>query len=500
MPAVRKILIANRGEIAVRVARTCRAMGIPSVAVYSDADVDAPHVRAADEAVAIGAAAARESYLNVEALLAAARKSGADSVHPGYGFLAENAGFARAVEAAGLTFIGPPADAIATMGDKVAARALMEKAGVPVVPASGILAPDPQSFGAAAERLGYPVVIKAAAGGGGKGMRIVRRPEELAEAVRGAAREALAAFSDERIYLERYLERPRHVEVQVFADAHGRVAHLGERECSIQRRHQKIIEESPSPAVNPTLRTAMTDAAVRAASAVRYLGAGTIELLLAPDGSFYFLEMNTRLQVEHPVTEWRCGLDLVREQILVARGEPLSFGDVTLQGHAIECRLYSEDPAHQFLPATGVVRALVEPAGPGVRFDGGIAAGSVVGVEYDPLLAKVSTWGTTREEARARMLAALRETIVLGVTTNRDYLRAVLAHPAFAAGDTHTEFLAQHLPEWRPPVGRRRDLAALAAAIVLAERGTRTDAAHDGARSAGEPSVFETLGAWRVGG
>ncbi len=496
MASVTNVLIANRGEIAVRIIRTCRAMGVATVAVYSEADADAPHVRLADRSVAIGPPPARASYLNVAALLAAARTAGADAVHPGYGFLSENAAFARAVTEAGLTFIGPAADAIAAMGDKVAARTRMERAGVPVVPASDVLAPDPDAFASAAAAIGYPVVIKAAAGGGGKGMRIVRAPAELGDAVRGAAREAAAAFADGRIYLERYLERPRHVEVQIFGDVHGRVVHLGERECSIQRRHQKIVEETPSPAVDPELRAAMTDAAIRAARAVGYVGAGTVEFLLDPEGRFYFLEMNTRLQVEHPVTEWTTGLDLVREQILVARGEPLSFSDVVPRGHALECRLYSEDPAHDFLPATGAVHALVEPAGPYVRFDGGVVAGSVVGVEYDPMLAKISTWGATREEARTRMLAALRETVLLGVVTNRDYLRDVVAHPAFVAGATHTQFLAEHFAGWRPATGRRRDVAAVIAALALATRPVGDGAV---ASDAAPPSLFETLGSWRPG-
>jgi acetyl-CoA carboxylase biotin carboxylase subunit len=495
MPPVTTVLIANRGEIAVRIIRTCRAMGVRTVAVYSEADAGAPHVALADDAVAIGPAPARASYLDVAKLLAAARASGADAVHPGYGFLSENAAFARAVTDAGLAFIGPPAAAIAAMGDKVAARSLMERAGVPVVPASSVLAPEPEAFAAAAAAIGYPVVIKAAAGGGGKGMRIVRDAAELPGAIRGAAREATAAFSDGRIYLERYLERPRHIEVQIFADQYGRIVHLGERECSIQRRHQKIIEETPSPAVGAELRTAMTDAAMRAARAVDYVGAGTIEFLLDEAGRFYFLEMNTRLQVEHPVTEWVTGLDLVREQILVARGEPLSFDTITLRGHALECRLYSEDPERNFLPATGTVHTLTDPAGPYVRFDSGIARGSVVGIEYDPLLAKISTWGATREDARARMLEALRETVLLGVVTNRDYLRAVLAQTAFVAGDTHTEFLAEHLAGWRPARGRERDLAAIAAALAL------TGASAPGATEmhGPAPTPFATLGSWRAG-
>jgi acetyl-CoA carboxylase biotin carboxylase subunit len=501
MPAVRTVLIANRGEIAVRIIRTCRAMGVGTVAVYSDADAGALHVRLADRAARIGPPPARESYLDAGAILDAARRTGADAVHPGYGFLAEHAGFAAAVEAAGLTFIGPPPAAIAAMGDKIAARRLMERAGVPVIPASDVLPAEPAAFAAAAAGgVGYPAIIKAAAGGGGKGMRIVRRPEELGDAVAAAAREALAAFGDGRIYLERYLERPRHVEVQVFADTHGMVVHLGERECSIQRRHQKIVEETPSPGVDPALRAAMTDAALRAARAVRYVGAGTVEFLVDQAGRFYFLEKNTRLQVEHPVTEWVTGLDLVREQILVARGAPLSCGAVAPRGHAIECRLYSEDPANRFLPATGTVRRLVEPAGPWVRFDSGIAEGTVVGVEYDPLLAKVSTWGATREEARQRMAAALRETVVLGVVTNRDYLRAVVEHPVFASGATHTELLGEHLAGWRGAPGRHRDLAAVAAALALAGPGAGREPGRADDGRAAVPSPWEALGPWRVGG
>jgi len=494
MPPVTKLLIANRGEIAVRIIRTCRAMGVGTVAVYSEADADAQHTRLADTAVAVHGAPGRVDYLDVPALLAAARATGADAIHPGYGFLSENAAFARAVLDAGLTFIGPSPDAIAAMGDKVAARARMQTAGVPLVPASGVLAAEPLVFTEAAATIGYPVVVKAAAGGGGKGMRIVHDAAHLPDAMRAATREATAAFADGRLYLERYLQRPRHVEVQVFGDAHGRIVDLGERECSIQRRHQKIVEETPSPAVSPELRAAMAEAAVRAARAVGYVGAGTVEFLLDETGRFYFLEMNTRLQVEHPITEWITGIDLVREQILVARGEPLSFTTVTPRGHALECRLYSEDPAHGFLPATGTVRALGIPSGPGVRFDGGIATGTVIGVEYDPMLAKISTWGTTREEARGRMLVALRDTVVLGVTTNRDYLRAVLEHPAFVAGETHTQFLAEHLEGWRPARRAGRDLAAVAAALAL-----MAPASGDGPALAAEPSPFATLAGWRAG-
>jgi acetyl-CoA carboxylase biotin carboxylase subunit len=492
----RRILIANRGEIALRVIRTAREMDIETVAIFSDWDAKALHTRMAHVAVPLHGTTPSESYLVAEKVIAAAKATGAEAIHPGYGFLSENAKFARAVRDAGLVWIGPPPEAIEAMGDKIKSRRAMKKAGVPVVPGLTDPVDDAAAAKKAATEVGYPIALKAAAGGGGKGIRIVRDPSEMESAFRTASGEAKSSFGDGRIYLERYLERPRHVEVQVFADAHGTVVHLGERECSIQRRHQKIVEESPSPAVGAALRAAMTEAGIRAAAAVDYVGAGTIEFLLDPEGRFYFLEMNTRLQVEHPVTEWITGLDLVREQILVAGGAPLSFGAVQPHGHAIECRLYSEDPAHGFLPATGTVHLLGEPSGAWVRFDSGIAVGSRVGVDYDPLLAKLSTWGATREEARTRMLAALHETVVLGVVTNRDYLAAVVAHPAFAAGATHTEFLAEHFAGWTPPAGTEAELAAVLAALALARPAPRRDGE---AGAAALPSPWESLGAWRPG-
>jgi propionyl-CoA carboxylase alpha chain len=445
VPPVTKVLVANRGEIARRVLRTLRAMGIAGVAVYSDADASAPHVADADEAVRIGPAPARESYLGVERLLDAARRTGADAVHPGYGFLAENADFAQACADAGLTFIGPTPAAIRAMGSKIEAKRIMAKAGVPIVPgAEG----DDAALVAAAAKIGFPVLVKASAGGGGKGMRIVRAAEQLPAALAAAHREAEHAFGDGTLLLERYVEAPRHVEVQIFGDVHGNAIHLFERECSIQRRHQKVLEEAPSPAVDAGLRARLGEAAVKAARAIGYVGAGTVEFILAPDGAFWFLEVNTRLQVEHPVTECITGLDLVRLQIEVARGEPLRVRPEALRidGHAIEARLYAEDAVRDFLPASGRVTLWAPPEVPGVRWDVGVAIGSEVGVHYDPMLAKVIAHGADRAEAIARLAAALRGLGVAGLTTNRDFLLAVLRHPAFAAGELDTHFVERHLP------------------------------------------------------
>ncbi len=490
--SVKTVLIANRGEIAVRIARACREHGLAAVAVYSEADRGAPHTLAADRAVPIGPPPAVQSYLSVEALLAAARSAGADAVHPGYGFLAESAAFGRAVEAAGLTWIGPPPEAIATMGDKLAARATVARAGVPLVPGAEVGG----DAAAAARRLGFPVLVKAAAGGGGKGMRTVASEAELPDALAAARREAEAAFADGRVYLEKLLVRPRHVEVQVLGDRHGTLVHLGERECSIQRRHQKIIEETPCPVLTPRLRAEMTAAALAAARAVGYTSAGTVEFLLDAEGRFYFLEMNTRVQVEHPITEWVTGIDIVAAQLRVAAGAPLGFGqaDVRARGHAIEARLYAEDPAAGFFPSAGPILALREPTGPGVRVDSGIAAGGVVPVEYDPLLGKISAWGEGRATAIARLLAALRDTAVLGPTTNLAFLQDVLAHPAFRRAETHTGFLAEHFATWQP--GGDEAVAALAAALALARPATPTGEARGRAAA---PTPWETLGAWRLG-
>jgi acetyl/propionyl-CoA carboxylase alpha subunit len=445
---MRKLLVANRGEIARRVFRTCREMGIATVAVFSDADRAAPFVAEADEAVALGGATAAESYLRVDAILDAARRTGADAVHPGYGFLAENAAFAQRCAEAGLVFVGPPADAIAAMGSKIAARGRMHAAGVPVLPGAAVADVAPAALRALADQVGWPILVKASAGGGGKGMRIVRTPEALEEAVASAAREAHASFGDGTLLLERYLDAPRHVEVQVFGDGHGNVAALFERECSIQRRHQKIVEECPSPAVDELLRSALCAAAVAAARSVNYVGAGTVEFLLAADRSFYFLEMNTRLQVEHPVTECVTGLDLVRLQLLVAQGDPLPARALhpSRSGHAIEARLYAEDPLRDFLPVTGTIHRFEIGAAPGLRVDSGVADGSVVGLHYDPLLAKVIAHAPTRGEAAARLAAALAGMRLHGLVTNRDLLVRVLRHPEFLSGATDTHFLERHDP------------------------------------------------------
>jgi propionyl-CoA carboxylase alpha chain len=433
---VRAVLVANRGEIARRVFRTARAMGLRCIAVFADADAAAPFVREADEAVRLPG-----GYLDADGILAAARETGADAVHPGYGFLAENAAFAAAVEAAGLTWVGPSPQVIEVMGDKLAAKRAAVEAGVPTLPSSD----DPT----AGDEVGYPLLVKAAAGGGGKGMRLVGSASDLDEAVAGARREAAGAFGDDRVFLERYVARARHVEVQVLGDAHGALVHLGERECSIQRRHQKVIEESPSPAVSPELRAAMGEAALRLAGSIGYRSAGTVELLLDDEtGEFWFLEVNTRLQVEHPVTEEVAGVDLVREQLRVAAGEPLGYGqdDVAFDGHAIEVRLYAEDPAAGFLPATGTLAAFEPAPEPQVRWDAGVEAGSVVGVEFDPMLAKVVAHAPTRAEAAGRLALALERLHLGGVTTNRDLLAATLRHPAFLAGDTTTDFLERVAP------------------------------------------------------
>jgi acetyl-CoA carboxylase biotin carboxylase subunit len=445
---IKRLLIANRGEIAIRIARACRELAVESVAVYSEADARAPHLAAADRAVCIGPAAARDSYLSISNLLRAVEATAADAVHPGYGFLSENAGFAAACEHAGVIFVGPPSTVIARMGSKIEARRLMQSAGVPVVPGETPEDQSDEGIRLAIDRVGLPALIKASAGGGGKGMRRVLEAPEIAEAVQGARREATAAFGDGTLYVERLIERARHVEVQILADHHGRVMHLFERECSVQRRHQKVIEESPSPALTPELRRRITAAAVQAASAVGYRNAGTIEFLLdrsngaAAEPRFHFLEMNTRLQVEHPVTEEVTGLDLVRAQLIVASGDPLPWlTPPTQRGHAIEARVYAEDPDHGFLPQAGRVRLYREPRAPGVRIDSGLAEGAEVPVHYDPLLAKVIASAETRELARVRLAAALRDFPILGIRTNVPFLLRILEDARFRAGDVDTTFL-----------------------------------------------------------
>ncbi|RPF33716.1 acetyl/propionyl/methylcrotonyl-CoA carboxylase subunit alpha [Streptomyces sp. TLI_185] len=436
------VLVANRGEIAVRVIRTLRSLGVRSVAVFSDADADARHVREADTAVRIGPAPAAESYLSVERLLEAAARTGAQAVHPGYGFLAENAGFARACADAGLVFIGPPAEAISLMGDKIRAKETVKAAGVPVVPGSSGSGLSDAQLAEAAREIGMPVLLKPSAGGGGKGMRLVRDAERLADEIAAARREARASFGDDTLLVERWVDRPRHIEIQVLADGHGNVVHLGERECSLQRRHQKIIEEAPSVLLDEETRAAMGEAAVQAARSCGYRGAGTVEFIV-PGGdpsSYYFMEMNTRLQVEHPVTELITGLDLVEWQLRVAAGEQLPYkqGDITLTGHAIEARVCAEDPARGFLPSGGTVLRLHEPQGDGVRTDSGLSEGTEVGSLYDPMLSKVIAYGPDRETAIRKLRAALAETVTLGVQTNAGFLRRLLAHPAVVAGELDT--------------------------------------------------------------
>ncbi len=468
-----RVLVANRGEIAVRVIRACRELGIGTVAVCSEVDQHALHAELADITVVIGPAEPGESYLRMDRILEVAAETDADAIHPGYGFLAENAAFARACDTAGVIFIGPSAEVIEQMGEKTAARAIMEKAGVPVVP--GTLLPKPDSEGrypeaevrAACDKVGYPLMVKAAFGGGGKGMRLVTSPDEVVRACEGAAREAQGAFGNGTIYVEKFIETPRHVEFQIFGDSHGHHVHLFERECSIQRRHQKIIEETPSPALTPALREKMGQAAVAAARAVDYQGAGTVEFLLGPDGDFYFLEMNTRLQVEHPVTELVTGTDLVRTQIRVAEGHPLPWAqeDLTTRGHAIECRVYAEDPAEGFMPSLGKILLMHEPDGPGVRIDSGIRQGDEVSMFYDPMISKLSLHGESRGAAIDRAVTALKDYAILGVTTNVEYLIAILQNPAFGAGNLHTGFLEEHMPAWSSDSSDDNGLALSVAAI-----------------------------------
>jgi acetyl-CoA/propionyl-CoA carboxylase, biotin carboxylase, biotin carboxyl carrier protein len=438
VPPFSKVLVANRGEIAVRIFRTLRELGIGTVAVYSEADRGSLHVSAADEGYLVGPGPPAESYLHQERILDAARRAGAEAVHPGYGFLAENATFARACKEAGIVWIGPPPEAMELMGSKIAARETMERAGVPIVPGTTEPVESVEELLGLGEEFGWPLAIKASAGGGGKGLKVVAAAAEAERAFASARREGESYFADPTVYVEKLIGDPRHVEVQVLADRHGNVVHLGERDCTIQRRHQKLVEETPSPAVTPDLRERIGETAIAAARAVGYEGAGTIEGLLARDGSYYFLEMNTRIQVEHTVTELVTGLDLVREQVLVAAGEPLSFRqeDIRFAGHAIECRINAEDPANGFLPAPGVITAYSEPAGPGVRIDSGVREGSEVVGLYDPLIAKLCVWDADRERARLRMLRALEELVVEGVTTLVGFHRALLSHPCFIEGTT----------------------------------------------------------------
>ncbi|MGW3649321.1 acetyl/propionyl/methylcrotonyl-CoA carboxylase subunit alpha [Streptomyces sp. NPDC000878] len=490
------VLVANRGEIAVRVVRTLRALGVRSVAVFSDADADARHVREADTAVRIGPAAAAESYLSVPRILEAAARTGAQAVHPGYGFLAENAGFARACVDAGLVFIGPPADAISLMGDKISAKETVRAAGVPVVPGSSGSGLTDAELADAAREIGMPVLLKPSAGGGGKGMRLVREAGALTEEIAAARREARASFGDDTLLVERWVDRPRHIEIQVLADGHGNVVHLGERECSLQRRHQKIIEEAPSVLLDEGTRASMGEAAVQAARSCGYEGAGTVEFIVpgSDPASYYFMEMNTRLQVEHPVTELVTGLDLVEWQLRVAAGEQLPYEqkDITLTGHAVEARICAEDPSRGFLPSGGTVLALREPSGDGVRTDSGLTEGTEVGSLYDPMLSKVIAYGSDRPTALRKLRAALAETVTLGVPTNAGFLRRLLAHPAVVAGELDTGLVEREVDSLVPD-GVPEEVYEAAAAV-------RLEALRPKAEGGGWTDPFSVPSGWRLGG
>ena len=471
MGKIRKVLVANRGEIAIRVMRTCKELGISTVAVYSEADRSALHVRTADQAFCVGPPPSRESYLVQERILEAARRAGADAIHPGYGFLSENASFVRACEEAGITFIGPPAAAMDAMGEKTRARANMVQAGVPVVPGTTESVASLDEARAYAEKIGLPVMLKAAGGGGGKGMRKVEDIKDFDSAWRAAKSEAASSFGNDAVYLEKFLEQPHHVEIQVFADTHGNCIHLNERECSAQRRHQKVVEETPSPILTPKMRAAMGEVAVKAAKAVGYVGAGTVEFLVDARRNFYFLEMNTRLQVEHPVTEWVTGVDLVAWQIKVAEGEALPLRETPEpRGHSIEVRIYAEDPSRNFMPSPGKIRYLRVPGGPNVRDDSGVFAGYVVPTVYDPMISKLSVWAPTRPEAIARMKRALSEYVVKGITTNVRYLSAILDHPEFVAGDYDTGLLARGHQALLGAEDSRLANVALVSAVVYAQQ------------------------------
>src|SRR5213593_1465541 len=489
---IAKVLVANRGEIAVRVIRACREQGIASVAVFSEADREALHVLMADEAYPIGPPAPNESYLAIDKLVRVAKAAGADAVHPGYGFLAENAAFAEACAAAGLVFIGPPPEAIRALGDKTAARRIARELGVPTVPGTFEPVSGEAAVLAAARGIGYPLMIKASMGGGGKGMRAVHAEGELVAALDLAQSEAASSFGDGAVNLERLLAEPRHIEVQVLADVHGRVVHLGERECSIQRRHQKVVEEAPSPFVDPAMRARLGEAACRIAKAAGYVNAGTVEFLVDADRSFYFLEMNTRLQVEHPVTEMVTGIDLVREQLRIAAGEPLALAqaDVAWRGWAIECRVNAEDPFAGWLPSPGTITALHAPSGPWVRDDSGVYAGYTVPRYYDTLLSKLIVWGADREAACERMARALAEYRVVGVRTTIPALARIVGHPDFRACRLSTAFLERVLPELRANDGRFASVAIIAAAL----------AAHERVRQATAPTDSTAVGAWRAAG
>ncbi len=492
-----KVLIANRGEIALRIMRTASEMGIRTVAVYSDVDKASLHVKAADEAVPLGDPDPASSYLNIPKIIDAARTTGCQAIHPGYGFLSENPIFAERVTSEGLAFIGPPARVMADLGDKTKAREIMTGGGVPVIPGMVEASDDLTILSETARSLGYPVLVKAAAGGGGKGMRIVSQPSELQEAAQSASSEARTAFGDGRIYLEKYLDRPRHVEFQIVGDNYGNVIHLFERECSIQRRHQKIIEETPSTALDEGLRARMSDAAVAAGRAAGYVNAGTVEFLLDSSGNFYFLEVNTRLQVEHPVTEMTTGLDLVRLQMSVASGQrlPVSQKDIVKRGHSIECRIYAEDPESSFMPTPGRILYAKYPEGPGVRFDHAIYSGFEVPVHYDPILGKLVVWAEDRPAAISRMIRALKECVILGIKTQIEFLLDILSSHSFRRGEIHTHIIDDDFADWEP----RTDIDQLAAIattgyeILRPRKGVTYE---EDMHVVGWPSPWQTLGSW----
>lgn len=494
-----KILVANRGEIARRIFRACRELGVRSVAIYSEVDRSAPWARLADESYQLDGVTARETYLNQEAIFTAAAAAGADAIHPGYGFLSENPDFAAACAARGIHFIGPSPEAMIALGSKATAREIAEAAGVPVIPGVDGAQLDDAALQEAAGELGYPVLIKASAGGGGKGMRVVDDPADFSGALHQARNEARSSFGSDHILVEKYFNQVRHVEVQILGDQHGNVVHLFERECSVQRRHQKIIEETPSPIVTPELRRAMCNAALRLAAAVGYVSAGTVEFMVTPDLDFYFLEMNTRLQVEHPITEAVSGIDLASWQIRLAAGEALTFTQHELlqRGHAIECRLYAEDPNNGFLPSIGDIAFYRAPAGPGIRVDDGIETGTTVSPYYDPMLGKIITWGDDRAEAIRKMVRALQDTVILGVTTNIPYLLDILAHPAFLAGEVTTRFLDDHMTPWQPePDLSNSSWLAIAALEALGGKSAPTRAASGDGDSV-QPDPWQTAGRWR---
>ncbi|MCP4623433.1 MAG: acetyl-CoA carboxylase biotin carboxylase subunit [bacterium] len=496
----KKILVANRGEIAVRVMRACRELGIKSVAVYSTIDRDALHVQVADQAVCIGEASPGESYLNIDAIIGAVKQTGAEAVHPGYGFLSENFLFAERCEKEGIVFIGPTAAAMKLVGDKVASREVTEKAGIPLIPGMKYKSTDVDECIVEAEKIGYPVLLKASAGGGGKGMRIVKTKDALKAAVEAGMREAQSAFGDPSVYLEKYIEQPRHVEFQVLADQHGNAIHLFERECSIQRRHQKIVEESPSTALDDDLRRRMGETALKVVEISGYTNAGTVEMLLDKEKNYYFLEVNARLQVEHPVTEMVTGIDLVHAQIRVAAGEKLWLkqDDLTQNGHAIECRIYAEDPENNFLPSAGKILFMKEPSGPGIRHDCGVFSGYEVSVFYDPILSKLVAWAPSREICCHRMAAALNDFPVLGIKTDIEFLRDVVIHPEFIAGNTYTDFIPQNMPDWKHSAGEGVIDEALITATIFAKYAKKTPTISGNIQDLSSPWL--EIGDWQICG